>query len=119
MFPMLSSTQVQLGFKQPSLETMTERRNLIASRLVIGAILLSVTYVLSYAPVYRYFAENVAAEPSGVWRVYVPVEWLIDRTPLRSPLLAWADLWGVAFELDSASEAREFLREVRSEFNID
>jgi hypothetical protein len=96
---------------------VTQRKRRVVVPMMLGGMFFCVAYVLSYAPVYRYFAENVEAEPRGVWRVYVPVNWLIDRTPLRGPLLAWADLWGVGFEFDSASEAREFFREVRSQLS--
>lgn len=33
--------------------------------------------------------------------VYFPVQWLIDETPLREPLLAWAQCWHVREELET------------------
>jgi hypothetical protein len=33
--------------------------------------------------------------PSRMCGAYIPVEWLIDHTPLDEPLLWWAELWGV------------------------
>lgn len=85
--------------------------------LLIGFSLL--VYVLSYAPAIRYsygpdfnlYIKNGSAmiDPPMSWirtNVYVPVEWLIDKTPLRRPLLLWADLWNVRRSVEFVSECR-------------
>ena len=38
--------------------------------------------------------------------VYKPLDWLIDETPLRDPLLWWADVWGVRGTFVKASSWR-------------
>jgi hypothetical protein len=74
--------------------------------------LLAVLYVLSYAPVVKWKESTLpsvsATDPHTGHTVvittpvdgqglplYVPVDWLIDHTILRHPLLRWADLWDV------------------------
>ena len=51
-------------------------------------------YVLSYAIVYR---QQVLQQndiwPDWHWKwVYRPLQWCIDYTPLRKPLLKWAEV---------------------------
>ena len=78
---------------------------------VTAVILLTVAYVLSYAPVVRLNGSwTVQMVPNWNGRVYPikaplcgttglpvyrPVDWLIDHTPMREPLWTWAELWGV------------------------
>lgn len=81
-----------------------------ASVTVLAALLL--LYVLSYAPMMQITATHVApgsyTSPHGhritvgkltIYPVrhwgYAPVRWLTASTPLREPLLMWADLWGM------------------------
>lgn len=67
-------------------------------------------YVLSYAPVVRMIGGwdtvlgtdgfgNPAILRAPIYSddlpAYRPVEWLIDHTPMREPLLWWADICGV------------------------
>lgn len=57
-------------------------------------------YVMSYAPVCWCMptAESngyVISPPCRHITAYRPVVWMIDRTPLRQPILMWADVWGV------------------------
>ncbi len=65
------------------------------------ALLLVVLYVLSYAPVYRFheLPRGGMGERAGWQLTYLPVEWLIDRTPLSGLLLRWGELWGVGRDL--------------------
>jgi hypothetical protein len=37
---------------------------------------------------------------------YLPVDWLIDRTPLRQPLFWWAGLFGLRDEFELAHALR-------------
>lgn len=62
----------------------------------IVVLLLGAGYVLSYAPVYRMKTESGML---GGIAGYQPVEWLMDETPLRDPLLRWASVWGVDDEM--------------------
>jgi hypothetical protein len=39
---------------------------------------------------YRLYAAD-----GGNLPLYAPVDWLIDKTPLKEPLLWWAHVWGV------------------------
>jgi hypothetical protein len=84
---------------------------LIASSVLFGIVLI--VYVASYAPFVRFRGGD---RPQVIWErvsvvedrpymviadgrryfIYRPVDWLIDRTILREPLLAWAELWGVS-----------------------
>ncbi len=71
-------------------------------RATLAAILIVFVYPLSYAPVYRLWVgtdtRRMVSRPASALDeiVYWPVTHiLIDRTPLRRPLLAWSDLWGV------------------------
>lgn len=76
---------------------------------------LPVLYALSYAPLYRLvhgrsidflgskrvvFYGGVGPPPTPrrtLMPLYTPVEWLIDETPFRQPLLWWADVWSVGY----------------------
>ena len=72
---------------------------------------MPVLYVMSYAPLVR-FREGADSPDSSLllsgvgsslyyvynkteYPLYRPVDWLIEETPLDTPLLIWADLWGV------------------------
>jgi hypothetical protein len=80
-------------------------RALWVSSICGALILLSVTYALSYAPVFRWQMERQNTMcPEGKWRqLYDPVNWMIDRTPLRPPLLSWADYWNVRSPMETES----------------
>jgi hypothetical protein len=122
--------------------SMRASRPSVTSLVAFFLIVTPVVYVLSYAPVvrvcgrtveYRFnvdipFPQGTAIAPgfesgsemviqqqiadSSLYPMYGPVDWLIDHTPLRGPLLSWAGLWGVrdAFDL---TEIERFLREQR------
>jgi hypothetical protein len=81
----------------------------IAAGLTV-LVVLFLLYVLSYAPVMQMTATH--SPPSSFHppqerylsdsylyhthhRSYAPVRWLTASTPLREPLLMWADLWGM------------------------
>lgn len=51
-------------------------------------------YVLSIAPVAA-VAEQLDLPRDSVKRVYAPVIWLHDHTPLRKPLEWYMELWGL------------------------
>lgn len=81
----------------PSSRTKPSLTSLVAFVLIV----LPIVYVLSYAPVFRFKIDAVTGDftmadpPREGWQeLYRPVEWLIDSTPMREPLLAWARLWG-------------------------
>lgn len=79
--------------------------------LVAFVMLTSTLYVLSYAPYSRVRYGPSSEAFSYAWDYspheagYRPVEWLIDRTPARKPLLRWAQIWSVEHRMarDSAS----------------
>ena len=64
--------------------------------IIIVAHILLASYALSYAPAYTLANEGQWNVPLHIFR---PVEWAIDKTPLRHPLLAWAALWGVEVQM--------------------
>ena len=75
----------------------------------------ALVYVFSYAPVvrmknpfilysgtdYKGFSPTSGSIDGHNLPLFRPIDWLIDETPLRRPLLWWAELWGVrdCFEL--------------------
>ncbi len=109
-------------------KTRPSPTSLVAFFLIVAP----VVYVLSYAPVVRVCGRTVEYDPdipfpSGTFNVdipdyqsgvtlenpslypaYQPVHWLIDHTPLREPLMLWADLWGVRYAFE-VSEIERFL----------
>lgn len=60
---------------------------------IVALLLLAAAYVGSYAPVVRFTGTQ-----RGDSIVYDPVDWILEREPFRTPLLAWANLWGVGDE---------------------
>lgn len=86
-------------------------------RTLVAGLASFVVYPLSYAPLQRLvngpdkayprdgfsfsgaagvFQKRYRLPPRGGWEaVYLPSRLLIDRTPLRGPLLLWGGLWGV------------------------
>jgi hypothetical protein len=66
-----------------------------------------VAYPLSYAPVVRMRLEATEKHPElNYIRTFdgadIPVDRLIDETPLQKLLFLWARLWGVETELEYA-----------------
>jgi len=81
------------------------RRILIHRRIVfplVGLVIL-IGFVLSFAPV---MALGIPRPRTSILDLYVPVEWLIDNTPLRDELLVWANRWGQYENLANASADR-------------
>src|SRR5262245_62047307 len=79
-------------------------------RVCILILFAGVAYVLSYPPAVT-IAERLHLIRRGVFDgvdgdklpVYKPVDWLIDHSVVRKPILAWAWCWGQYdnFELGS------------------
>lgn len=93
---------------------MTGNRTLLPN-VVLATVMLGIPlYVLSYAPV----ARSSMSSSGMMWvdgqhvPAYRPLDWIIDNTPLRRPLLWWAGMWGVrdAFELSSLIRRETMLR---------
>lgn len=96
----------------------------ITSLVTFFLIVTPLVYVLSYAPVVRFlalseevdsaepFAGFMAPEPndSREFPAYVPIDWLIDNTPIRRPLFAWSGAWGVREDFEYAAEVRLYER---------
>ena len=81
--------------------------------IVAFGMLLTVLYVLSYAPVVSVwdgpnptYVGLDPALPKNEYPPYKAVDWLIDETPLREPLFCWADIWGVREEFEWAGWLR-------------
>ena len=72
--------------------------------VVAFLLIVPLAYVLSYAIMFRFAGElngGLYYPPRESWQeLYVPAEWLTDHTPLREPLLRWAELWGNGVEED-------------------
>jgi hypothetical protein len=58
-----------------------------------AATFLALLYVLSCAPA-ALFAKNHPACMPAFARLYVPISWLHNHTPLKKPLEAYGRLWG-------------------------
>lgn len=84
------------------LRLLNRRRAVFAA--IGGAYVLF--YVLGYAPTMSAIRNGRLPQPGGMLDFYVPVEWLIDESPLREPLLLWANHWGERGEFESASASR-------------
>ena len=90
-----------------------------AMKCVTIVLLAIVLYPLSYAPtlrIVRDFNLVSVSNPFGVHDggelpVYQPADWIIDRTPMRKPMLVWADLFGVRSDFEYAATNRESARE--------
>lgn len=98
----------------------------------MALLVLAIPYVMSYAPIYRLkhgrpirivttsdfnfrryrppcLPAIVRAPQARPWvplSIYRPVEWLIDYTPLREPLMHWAELWDVRAQMSWNSVGR-------------
>jgi hypothetical protein len=79
----------------------------------LASIVLLTAYVLSYAPAVRYVKARQQPDPFRLYAadgydlpLYAPVDWLIDRTPLYTPLLHWAEIWGVESDFWMANFCR-------------
>ena len=94
-----------------------DQRGSCCKWVALFLLVLPVLYVLSYPPVMRYFSVH---RPDTWWRgqltdfpdgrnvpAYRPVDWLIDNTMLRTPLLAWGAVWGVESDMRMTARERE------------
>ena len=82
------------------------RRHPLVPYVALPLVLLA--YVLSYAPMFRLTCGRGerALPMGGPLAIYRPVDWMIDRTLLSQPLLAWARVCGVEAEFGSARFVR-------------
>ncbi|MDZ4685649.1 MAG: hypothetical protein SH850_11340 [Planctomycetaceae bacterium] len=68
---------------------------------------------------YKYIVERRSPVPNAkkVWNLldryyYLPVLWLIDRTPLQSPMLKWAAVWDVDEQVEADSVFRVVIPQI-------
>jgi hypothetical protein len=93
---------------------------------IVSLFFIVLLYPLSYAPVAKlwitvrgYQASSQLSRASGRHvgyliiavdeddlPIYRPVDWLIDHTPLRTPLLIWAEMWGMRYKMENAARFR-------------
>ena len=94
-----------------------EKRRAIGKWAAWALVFVVVVYPLSYAPFVRLQIEHRTADGSflfggpfdaSMFPFYQPVDWLIDNTPLKKPLIAWAHVWGVGDEFQSSADSRAF-----------
>ncbi len=82
----------------------SSRKPLLSLNVALALVLLAAAYLLSYAPVVRWHVAARVGTPGNTYLdgydlpVYQPVDWIIDNTPLRTPLLWWTGVWGVRRE---------------------
>ena len=83
----------------------------IGNRWIVVFLLAAMIYPLSYAPWIR-FADSRSDKwvLADGYLFYRPVDWAYDNTPLRRPLLWWADRWGVGDNF-AAGEIQRLLTE--------
>jgi hypothetical protein len=97
----------------------TRRRHPLVPYVAVLVLLLA--YVLSYAPLVRWFIARHTRRtgPDSVTiplvdgedlPAYRPVDLLIDASPLRAPLLVWAEVWGVRHNFEWTSDGRAYNR---------
>ncbi len=93
--------------------TAKTRKPLLLNLTLVAVLLLPLLYVLSYAPVVRCIKANQPEDPYRLFvadgsdlPMYLPVDWLIDKTPLKKPLLWWAGFWGVGADFYLANGVR-------------
>jgi hypothetical protein len=87
-------------------------KSAIPSVAAVVLFLVSV-YALSYAPAFRLVRAGNIHAPVDWWIVYRPMEWLIDETPLQTPLFVWARYCRVhdEMEVDTVIRRRNRLKE--------
>ena len=97
------------------------------SVVCVALLAAAAIYALSYAPYmrWRFGTDPDEATKGFMWQpdpeyvlgkapaVYAPVEWLIDETPMKQPLLSWAQLWGVQWKVGVNSGHRQLARRFR------
>lgn len=85
-------------------EKTTVRRSSWPLWLAAFAFALPILYVSSIGPVWRLIHP---ARKGGIQRFYGPAFIVMERTPLRTPLLAWFGAWGVREKIEREIERRE------------
>jgi hypothetical protein len=78
--------------------------------MAAAAALFAIAYVLGYAPYESAVATGRLPMQRDMADFYYPVQFLIDETPLRKPLLSWGALFGQrdALESDSTFRSMEY-----------
>ena len=79
-----------------------EKRPFSIASIFVWAAVLLVAYVLSIGPVVM-MLDNGTIQRGGkifnfVCRVYIPIIWAYDRTPLHRPLGMYLHLWSKRFD---------------------
>lgn len=77
--------------------------------VAVVAILL-LTYIASY-PVASDYNRGVPANIQDLPE-YAPVEWLIDYTPAKAPIMWWAEVLGMEDRVEFRWECREHERDI-------
>ena len=97
---------------------MKRQRPSITSLVAFVLITSPLVYVLSYAPVVRMSggdtvfdneiigAGDLVVADGASFPFFSPVDLIIDETPLRTPMLHWANLWGVRLEFEMGESIR-------------
>jgi hypothetical protein len=88
--------------------TQSQRHRFPVVTAIVAVLLFAAAYVGSYAPIVR-----VTGMSRGNSIVYDPVDWILEREPFRTPLLGWADLWGVGDEFREPSWIQELMDNAR------
>jgi len=69
-----------------------ERSEKSGSLWVLLVVAVPFLYVLSCGPAI-YVIEKTHANPDFFEKIYAPLIWLHDRTPMKKPLEAYAQFW--------------------------
>ncbi len=82
----------------------------------LGLLFLGISYCLSYPAYVRHLIVTapcscIADLDGQTLPFYRPVDWLIDHTPIRRPMLAWAQFCGVGDDFTFESLEREYARD--------
>ena len=71
--------------------------------ITIWSFVVVVLYLLAYAPLYSVLGNRglggMLAQRKGWETAFFPVDYITCYSPLRQPLLLWADFFGVEAEL--------------------
>jgi len=103
-------------------EMSDKRKSPPTVAVILTLTVILVGYVLSYAPYIRYRYSIRKRPPRGVLvsynmdtpyivenrhTFYAPVEWLVDETPAKRPMLWWADVWDVRDKVSRDAVSRD------------
>jgi len=84
--------------------TPPDERRLGCAPVMLVVLLIALAYPLSY-PAF------VTRDSDETTPCFGPIEWLIDNTPLRTPMLKWASIWG--HERVEEIESKALFRKIR------